>query len=227
MLLHAKLKAKQRKLRATFPQAFDHRIHRALSWLGRSEREANDKDIQFVLLWIAFNAAYADDRDITSGTERTCFKRFLEKLVELDREGRINQAVWDLYHEEIEHLLRNKYVFQPFWANFNGTPGYADWEVRFEKSLHQSSGALKRRETAKVLQILFDRLYVLRNQMMHGGATWNGSVNREQVNFGAEVLAYILPVVFDVMLNNPKEDWGRLLYPVHRSIAQKAPVAAG
>jgi hypothetical protein len=29
----------------------------------------------------------------------------------------------------------------------------------------------------KILSMLFDRLYVLRDQMTHGGATWNSATN--------------------------------------------------
>ncbi|WP_425067816.1 hypothetical protein [Reyranella sp.] len=36
---------------------------------------------------------------------------------------------------------------------------------------------------------ILDRLYVLRNQLLHGGATWNSSVNRSQVRDGAAVLS--------------------------------------
>ena len=46
--------------------------------------------------------------------------------------------------------------------------------------------------------MLFDRLYVLRNQLVHGGATWNSSVNRGQVKAGAEILAFLVPVFVDV-----------------------------
>ena len=61
---------------------------------------------------------------------------------------------------------------------------------------------------------MFDRLYVLRNQLVHGGATWNSRVNRDQVCDGAAILAFLMPVFVDVMMDNPGEDWGRPFYPV-------------
>lgn len=39
-----------------------------------------------------------------------------------------------------------------------------------------------------ILSILFDRLYVLRNQLVHGGATWNSDVN--PTRFGTEHLRW-------------------------------------
>ena len=57
-------------------------------------------------------------------------------------------------------------------------------------------------------------LYVLRNQLVHGGSTWNSGVNRAQVRDGAEILAFLVPVFVDLMMDNSQEDWGRPFYPV-------------
>ena len=70
------------------------------------------------------------------------------------------------------------------------------------------------KDTAKILMIVFDRLYVLRNQMVHGGATWNSSVNRSQVRDGVSILSSLLPIFIDIMLENHDYDWGQPLYPV-------------
>jgi len=69
-------------------------------------------------------------------------------------------------------------------------------------------------QTALVLSIVFDRLIVLRNQLVHGGATWNSSVNRAQVKDGANVLSKFVPVLIDLMLSQPERDFGDVLYPV-------------
>jgi hypothetical protein len=76
--------------------------------------------------------------------------------------------------------------------------------------------AMAERATAKILSTLFDRLYVLRNQLVHGGATWNSSVNRDQVRDGTAVLGWLLPVMIDIMMDNPDYDWGKPFYPVVR-----------
>ena len=109
------------------------RVHRSISWIGRAE-QATDDDGRFIFLWIAFNAAYAD--------------------------------------EEEHH---------------NGIAGFEDWEERFRTSQRRSARALQARDTVAVLSLVFDRLYVLRNQLVHGGATWNSRVNRDQVRDGAAI----------------------------------------
>ncbi len=59
---HAALKTKQRAIRAGFPETMGLRAHRAISWIGRAEACGDDDDARFIFLWIAFNAAYADER---------------------------------------------------------------------------------------------------------------------------------------------------------------------
>jgi len=60
---HAALKAKQRAIRSGFPETMGLRAHRAISWIGRAEACGADDDARFIFLWIAFNAAYADERE--------------------------------------------------------------------------------------------------------------------------------------------------------------------
>ena len=69
-------------------------------------------------------------------------------------------------------------------------------------------------DTSTVLSIVFDRLYVLRNQLVHGGATWNSQVNRQQLRDGVAILGALLPLILAVMLEHPHHDFGEVLYPV-------------
>ena len=55
---------------------------------------------------------------------------------------------------------------------------------------------------------------MLRNQLVHGGATWNGTINRQQVCGGAAVIGWLLPIFIDVIMANPGHDWGLPYYPV-------------
>ena len=191
------------------------RVHRAISWIGRAAQETEDHDAEFIFSWIAFNAAYAQEiHSAQDMSERSRLRDFFRQLLRLDSEGRLFDAVWDMFSESIRTLLENKYVFQPFWQFHNGVRGYEDWELRFEASRRSVVIALGRSDTETVLSNLFDRLYVLRNQIIHGGATWNSSVNRDQVRDGARILSFLIPVFLDVMLDNPTQRWGPPYYPI-------------
>ena len=85
-LEHASLKQRQRAEREGWPDGLGLRVHRALSWLDRAE-QCSDLDGRFIFLWIAFNAAYAQDLSAMEvSREQQRLNRFLEKLVSLDSE---------------------------------------------------------------------------------------------------------------------------------------------
>ena len=203
-------------MRAAFPEPLGLRVHRAISWLGRAEAEKTDADVRFILLWVAFNSAYASEIDADAANERKSFKAFFDTLVSLDASHRIYDAVWERFSQEIRLLLANRYVFAPFWHKQNGLAGHDDWEEKLAAGQRQIATAMKQFDTGRILLVLFDRLYVLRNQLVHGGATWNSSINRAQVKDGAAVLGWLLPVFIDIMLENPDQDWGSPFYPVVR-----------
>jgi len=208
------LKDKQRGVRDAFPEALGLRVHRALSWLGRAEQETDDADVRFILYWVGFNAAYAGDLHAELNSERGAFSAYFDALVDLDRDHRIYNSVWERFPHEIRLLLNNRYVFSPFWNHQNGMEGYEDWQERLALSQKAVATAMAQRNTPRILSLMFDRLYVLRNQLVHGGATWNSGVNRDQVRDGAAVMASLLPIFIDIMMDNPTRDWGRPFYPV-------------
>lgn len=210
------LKSKQRAIRNGFPETMGLRVHRSISWLGRAEACGKDDDARFIFLWIAFNAAYADERELQSVAigERAAFLDYFTRLVALDVQRRIYQALWQRFSGPVRLLMENRYVFNPFWQHHNGIDGFADWEERFKASSRAFAGAFRAGDSARVLSFVFDRLYVLRNQLVHGGATWNSSVNRPQVRDGAAILAFLMPVFVDIMMDNPGDAWGKPFYPV-------------
>ncbi|SCW76280.1 hypothetical protein SAMN02927924_02679 [Sphingobium faniae] len=212
------LKDKQRTLREGFSMPLTLRVHRALSWLRRAEAEQQDEDVRFVLLWIGFNAAYAGNVGLAlagdSRRERDMFSEFFATLVAFDGKHRIYDMVWQRFSQEIRLLLDNRFVFAPFWNHHNQIEGYDDWNVRLERERVAIGGALRRQDTATILSILFGRMYVLRNQLVHGGATWNSEVNRAQVRDGAALLGCLLPVFIDLMMDNPDHEWAMPHYPV-------------
>src|SRR5574344_2148230 len=98
--------------------AFTLRMHRALSWLQRAEAAGDDDDVAFVCLWIAFNAAYAQDLGQGAGggtSERQAFRNFMADVCALDKAKALSALVWQVFPGPIRVLLDNQYVFQPFW----------------------------------------------------------------------------------------------------------------
>lgn len=190
------------------------RIHRALSWLDRAE-QAEDLDGRFIFLWIAFNAAYATDIDEQQRlSEQATFKAFLEKLCMLDDRKRIDALVWREFSGSIRVLLDNPYVFQSFWDHQSGKIDEDTWKQRFASGRKAAQHALMSGNTPTLLGVLFNRLYTLRNQLIHGGATWNGSVNREQLRDCTSLLGKLVPLIIELMMDSADTLWGDACYPV-------------
>lgn len=208
------LKTLHRTLREHSPSNLNLRVHRALSWLQRAEI-AEDEDGRFIFLWIAFNAAYAteidDDRRLS---EQETFKGFLEKLCELDGHKQIEQLVWQEFSGSIRMLLDTPFVLQSFWDYHSGKISEAQWKDRLAQGKKMATLALASGNTPQLLGVVFNRLYTLRNQLIHGGATWNSSVNRKQLKDCANLLGKLVPVIIELMMTHPDTLWGDACYPV-------------
>ena len=200
------------------------RTYRVISWLTRAacehypgEVSRNDPDAVFIFVWIAFNAAYAADIETgstQSGGERVQFKDYLKKLLKLDEDKAIYDALRNELSEPVYRLLGNKYLYEPFWRYATEKPGGEDWKKKFLQDKEKADLAFNEKNSNDVLEVLFDRLYVLRNQLFHGGAKRGSSLNRQVVPDGANILSYLVPIFVDLMLKKPWDtDWGKLVYP--------------
>ena len=213
------LSAKMSASRVDFPNDVWLRIYRALSWLSRADMESDsDPDAKFIFYWIAFNAAYGRDLpdDDYHHSEVEGFMDFFDRVTLVDsRRKTIHRYVFSIIPKTIESLVANKFVFRDFWKHYNGDPRFNKWEMRLRESEEHTQFQMERGDTARVLATVFGRLYVLRNQLVHGGATWKSSVNRDQVNDGVSIMAYTVPVFIDLMMDNSGIfDDGRPYYPL-------------
>ena len=215
---HQRLKERQRAERHAHHPNLALRVHRALSWLHRAEQleSGGDPDGQFLFLWIAFNAAYATEIDEKyRESEQQTFRGFLQKLTELDAgRKRFDALVWKEFPKSIRVLLDNQYVFQDFWRFHTGSISEESWRASFAAANKAAHVALGKQDTVTVLSIVLSRIYTLRNQLIHGGATWNSSVNREQVRDCTNLMAKLVPLVIEVMLDHPEALWGDAVWPV-------------
>jgi hypothetical protein len=178
---YSQLKQRHRAEQAHYPNQLSLRVHRALSWLHRAESCENDLDGQFILLLIAFKAAFAQDFECLNLSEAATFSQFVSKICDLDQNKDLTKLVWDVYPSSIRLLLDNQYVFQPFWDHQNGHDNAVNWQEKFNKAKQQANTALAKQQTNKIIELVLTRLYTLRNQIMHATITWNSKVNRSQL----------------------------------------------
>lgn len=196
------------------------RLRRSLSWLERSLQEKDDDDVRFILCWIAFNAAYGADTfgQVAPGQRKVLElemqERFFHMLVKLDKKNRIHCALWEELRDSVQGILQNEYIYYYFWRSELEGNLLRDWRQDFKRKKRQVGADFRRNNTARILVTVFERVYVLRNQILHGGATWRSSVNRDQVIDGANFLSFIIPLFLEIMMSGRNEDWGKPSYPV-------------
>lgn len=208
----ADLKRKLKQHKDT-PETLAVRLHRAISWLKCAEENAANHDMQFVALWISYNACYAnEDHSENELTERKQFHEFINKLVNHDQEGRFFSLLWNKFSGPVRMIIENKFIFKPFWDAQRGEN--INWKKLFEQSNKDANRFLSNNEVAKLIEVVLDRLYTLRNQIIHGGATYKSKVNRAQVRDACNILKLFIPIIIDIMIENRNEKWGAIYYPV-------------
>jgi hypothetical protein len=205
-----KRKLKQQK---DFPETLSVRLHRAISWLKCAEENTSNHDLQFIALWVSYNACYAIDEKLESDfTERKQFNEFISKLVSFDHEKRFYNLLWQKYSGPVRLIIENHFLYKPFWDVQRGEK--VNWKKQFDKSNEDALRYLSQVEISKLIDVILDRLYMLRNQIMHGGATYKSKVNRAQVRDACNILKLFIPIIIDIMMDNKDEDWGEIYYPV-------------
>ena len=203
-----------------------HRLKRARSWVELSKELDSSYDEKFIALWIAFNSAYGDEgtRVGVEYTETERFMKFLKGIVDKDEDGMIGSGIWGLHSPIVIGLVRNKYIYEPYWDWVRkGMPEADDWQDRFEKDVARLEEELKphrNRNVGTVLSMVFKRLYTLRNQIFHGGTTFKVGAGRGQIEDGAILMAFLVPAILDIMradieIHPDSDVWGTLAYPTH------------
>ncbi len=201
MQSYSTLKRRHRRVRDKMHQNLSLRVHRALSWLNCSENTL-DNDSKFIFLWIAFNAVYAVDlNERWNRNERQILAQFLNKMIEADIDKQIYEIVWKEFPASIRGLINNEFLYERYWDYKRLEITEEEWNLVFSKSKSASLRALGKLDTCKVLSIIFERLYTLRNQLIHGGSTWKGSVNRDQVRDGSNIMQHLIPTIISIMLS--------------------------
>ena len=193
------------------------RLRRCLSWLEKAalDHAAEDFDTSFIFHWVSFNSMYATTE---SENQTALYKVYLEKITRLDYNNSIRNTLKPVYGPHISPLLHTRYMYGIYWKDDLDQTTKNQTDTRWEekrKNLTKtiSAGLTTSGDINHALNCVFDLLYVLRNQLIHGLATYHGSVNREQVRHGAMILARAVPCFATLMLGYPDQDWGQSPYP--------------
>lgn len=207
---------------------YERRIERCLSWIKQAEQIRDyNVDAAFIFWWIAFNALYGYEDASPEATKDWKRQRiFFKRLLRYD-EGRVFEKVQEIFDDSIS-FIRNRWVFSLFWkarndqyknepsfedsSSYAGWSSYTNWPSNFSDKKKKFKFDFNDQKAGEVLQSIFSSLYTLRNQIIHGGATWDSHRNRDTVTGGEKILGHLVPAMALIVINNPGIDLGKPPY---------------
>ena len=191
-------------------QSFSIRVWRGLSWLERAEGfESADIEGRFITCWIGLNALYGrlDDQNRPWG-DREALGTFLAQVWRLDGRGLLRQVL-GRRQTAVLNLIDDCFLTVQFWE---GEAAPASRQVK--KDVKEAILGYQKTNRLPILRLLFDRLYVMRNQVFHGASTKGSKLNRRALQLSAMVLMDVLPVFMEIMLDTGFDsDWGEVCFP--------------
>ena len=192
------------------------RIHRALTWLEHAERcgSGRDLDARLVAQRVALNSLYGrwDSRAGTPRGDRECLREFTDQMLLHDHDGLV-PAVLQAHAKLAVSLFEDRYLCRHFWEEPSAPRG----RDRNRGPLHAAETArdqLREGRHAVVLARLLDRIHFVRNQLVHGGSTFGGQLNRTAVRRASTMLDHLLACFLQILMEHGYvDDWGALCYP--------------
>ena len=188
------------------------RFHRACSWLQRVEdaEEHEALDLLLLSLWTAFNALYGqwDGERQEPVSDVDCWQHFLDRMLVLDKDGLIQDKLEE-HKKLVMVLFDDEYLSRFFWQEPTDQRA-----KRVRRTRHEAQAWYVEKNWTMVLQRLFERIYLLRCQLVHGAATYDSSFNRTAIRRCIQMMDHLLRTFLGVWVRwGADEDWGIMCYP--------------
>lgn len=199
------------------------RFHRACSWLARVETLAENEDVNLALvsLWIAFNSLYGqwDEARREPKPDRECWRAFVVRVLRLDRTCHVVNSLQE-HKRLVISLLEDDYLSGFFWRDPSARrPGQSRRAKRNVQTWYLDG------RWTMILDELFDRIYLMRCQLVHGAATYGGQLNRTSLRRCVWMLQSLIPAFLMAWIDHgADEDWGPMCYPPLNSQRTNVPV---
>lgn len=203
---------RERLQRASSTHPLAIRMHRAFSWMTAVE-DTNDHDnidAKLVFRWIALNALYGKWNDQSSEPEpdRQSLRAFLETVLGLDREQLIAGCL-SRHQALVVSICSDPFVNDHYWRLLN-----TDKRFNKKRDQFQIQRWYADQNWTLILDELIQRIYLVRCQLVHGAATFEGKLNRDVVRRCGSMLERLLFVILTIITKHGwSGNWDHLCYP--------------
>lgn len=167
--------------------------------------EVDDYAVRFVFWWIAFEALYA--RRKGSSIMHQIIK-FFKNMINCDRTQSELDGILNRHENTAREIVKLRQTHDGFWSKGKHTDKNS-WKDEFDKQVKEYENG----NTKDKLDILFDRLHVVRNQIFHGANSRATSWGITQVKDGVQLLSAFVPFFIEQLEKYPKKDWGGIPFP--------------
>ncbi|RMH33377.1 MAG: hypothetical protein D6690_12305 [Nitrospirae bacterium] len=200
-------------------QDLQDRLDRARSWIEAARvQPSGQKHAAFIFLYIAFNALYGRRRYEGSEEEarrdRQDFLRRLRRMHDYDlRHGQnVLQRALEACRNPGIALIQDIYLRDDYWKR---KVRAGELREQFRRRATQATASLTAGRYEEFLELLLQRLTVLRNQVFHGCATYGPkSKGIESLENGLAVLRVLVPAFHELMSRYGQHlDWPPIPYP--------------
>ncbi len=187
---------------------FKLRIYRALTWTKASIYEEKS-DEKLIKLWISFNALYGSGFADKKGVDM-----LLKSINKVDKNHLLDNVIKD-NSTIIEEFIKIPEVYKEYWEDEK-----LKKKEREEKVKNQILEMRNKFDNFKTTGLhanefrldLFGLIYLLRNQVFHGSASYDSGENRYIIKNCVEILEAFNPVIIKVMIDNPNNNWHKVKY---------------
>ncbi len=213
----------------------EDRVRRATSWLRKGKRARSDIE-RFLCLWIALNAAYGyvargvSDEGGQGLTEKEQREKFFKNICKQKKSTKWLRKVFldKEWAKTVDDVMNNEFIYEGYWDCVRGKKRRFEKREIFENQNEKVKSAVTSGSWVflDALRGVFERLCVLRNQIVHGGVTVRNGVGGRQLRSGSRVMEKIVPVMLKIMKADIGEDpgsetWGHLRYPSHEPLPRR------
>lgn len=101
---------------------------------------------------------------------------------------------------EALQLVNLEFLYRGYWDE-----SLRDVDLKVTNAVNLAEVAWERGTPDEHVKNVFDRIYVLRNQVFHGAAKYGSSKNRESVRPAVAVLSKLIPLFRDIVKNQGPE----------------------
>lgn len=187
---------------------FKLRIHRALSW-AKAVNEEERIDEKFVKLWISFNALYG-----AGFTDKSDVSSFLESIIGLDDKFVLKEKLLKMINQ-IKNFFSIPELYFDYWTDENLDRESREHKVELLIERNKSKYnefIISGNDANIILEEIFYLIYTLRNQIVHGSASYDSTDNKQTKERCIEMLEAFLPDIIKLMIDNPNYNWPEVKY---------------